>query len=66
MDDALKVKHPGYREIQVYREARVLRALQTFLALNGVELDDATEQKLHKTVNLRLLSIMNEVRDATS
>jgi len=66
MNDALQIKHPEYHEAKVFREARVLRALRLFLEWNGKELDDTTRAKLHKTINLRLLTIMNEVRDAAS
>lgn len=62
--DHLVVKHPTYKEHQLYREARVLRAMSVFLELNDAEIDDDTTQKLCKTINTRMLNIMNRTHDA--
>ena len=59
----LKVSHPDIQEPQVLREARVLRMLDSWMAANESDLQDKTAQKIRKTINVRLLTIMDEVRD---
>lgn len=46
------------------QEARVLRLLDTWIMVNSDKIDRKTVSKLQKTVNTRLLNIMDEVRDA--
>ena len=61
----LKVAHPEtMQEPLVMREARVLRTLDAFLRVNGNELNEKTRKKLQKTINVALINIMDQVRDA--
>ena len=62
---ALVVQHPEIKEPQELREARVLRTLDAFLRVNGDEIDETVLAKCQKSVNVRLLTIMDELRDAT-
>lgn len=61
----LKVAQPDIQEPQIYREARVLRMLDSWMAANESELSDKVAQKIRKLINVRLLTIMDEVRDAS-
>ena len=59
----LRVTHPEIQEPQVLREARVLRMLDSWMAANESDLQDKTARKIRKAINVRLLNIMDEVRD---
>lgn len=61
---SLKVTHPTFNEPQVMREARVMRRLSAFLSINAAELDPKVLKKFEKTINVRMLALMDDVRDA--
>ena len=50
-------------EDPILREARVLRIFRVMVQQNEREISQKTAKKLHKIINVRLLDIMNEVRD---
>lgn len=58
-----KVTQPDIMENPILREARVLRIFRVMVQQNEREISQKTAKKLHKTINVRLLDIMNEVRD---
>lgn len=60
----LLIQHPSINEPPVMREARVLRTLRAILEVNSNELRSTELGKFHKVINTRLISIMDEVRDA--
>lgn len=62
----LKVSHPAFNEPKAMREARVVRTLDAFLQENEDELDEKFVAKLRKSINVRMLAIMDEVRDAST
>jgi hypothetical protein len=39
--------------------------MRDFIQINGEDLKDREKAKIEKVINLRLLDLMNEMRDAT-
>jgi hypothetical protein len=58
-----KVQQPTITEPPEMKEARVLKMIGVMVQQNGDTLSAPVQKKLHKVLNARLISIMNEVRD---
>lgn len=60
----LRVTQPPIQEPEYHKEARVLRMFDAYLSVNGEFIEPKTLKKLQKAVNVRMLTIFNEHRDA--